>query len=330
MTAPEPARTGQFPLPRRPARIAGYLAKMFPPLIYVPAAIANFAAIYLGVQVLAGSQRLEFTWRAAAGAATTLLFFLILRVYDELKDVDVDLRLGRAGDPRYKDRPIVTGRIQVADLHVLRWWITALMVLLNLPLGFPLPVLAFAGVFFVTWLSFHWFFWPAVSRNLLLAFATHNPMALAMGGYVAAVAARDYGTVGPPGPLLILLVAMWTAAATWETARKVRHRPDETDYVTYSKLLGPQAAALLPAFFVLVSASSLIFVARLMGLTWPYTAAVASAAGLQTAACIRFELYPSTASANLRPYAELYALVAYAGLPIALVQRFSLDFRSGP
>jgi 4-hydroxybenzoate polyprenyltransferase len=326
---PEPAKTGNVPPASRLARIAGFVAHMFPPLVYVPAALANFAAIYLGAQVLGGRQRLEFTWRAAAGAATMLGFFLLLRVYDELKDVDVDLRLGRAGDPRYKDRPIVTGRIQVSDLHTLRWWITGLMVLLNLPLGFPLPVLAFAAAFFVTWLSFHWFFWPAVSRNLLLAFVTHNPMALVVGAYVAALAARDYGTVGPPGPLLLLLAGMWTAAATWETSRKIRHPAGETDYVTYSKLLGPRVAAVLPAFFVFVSAGSLILVARIMGLAWPYLAVVAAAAGLQIAACVRFELYPSTASANLRPYAELYSLIAYAGLPIALVQRYSLDFNFG-
>jgi 4-hydroxybenzoate polyprenyltransferase len=122
---------------------------------------------------------------------------------------------------------------------------------------------------------------------------------------------------------------MWTAAATWETSRKIRHPAGETDYVTYSKLLGPRVAAVLPAFFVFVSAGSLILVARIMGLAWPYLAVVASAAGLQIAACVRFELYPSTASANLRPYAELYSLIAYAGLPIALVQRYSLDFNFG-
>jgi 4-hydroxybenzoate polyprenyltransferase len=301
---------------------------MFPLWVYVPAAAANFAAVYFGVQALAGRERLEWTWRAVGGAATTLLFFLILRVYDELKDVETDLRLGRAGDPRYENRPIVTGRIQVSDLKFLRWVITAVLMLLNLPLGFPLPLLAFAGVFLLTWLSFHWFFWPPMSRNLLLAFATHNPLALAVGAYAAAVAAKDYGAAVPADLLIVLLIGMWTAAATWETSRKIRHRPDETDYVTYSKILGPRAAALLPMGFVLISASSLISIAERADLTWLYPAVVAAAAGLQILACVRFELFPSTASANLRPYAELYSLVAYAGLPIALLHRFSVSFRS--
>jgi 4-hydroxybenzoate polyprenyltransferase len=329
MTA-RPSKAVGAPRSTGAMRIADYLAEMFPPLVYIPAALANFAAIYFGVQALAGRDRLEWTWRAAAGAATTLLFFLVLRVYDELKDVETDLRLGRAGDPRYKDRPIVTGRIRVEDLRALRWWITALLWLLNLPLGFPLPLLVFVVVFLLTWLSFHWFFWPAMSRYLLVAFATHNPLALAIGAYAAAVAARDHGSAGPAGPLIVLLIGMWTAAAAWETSRKIRHRPDETDYVTYSKVLGPRVAAFLPAFFVLVSAGSLIYIAAQTRLPWAYQAAVAAAAALLIAACIRFELYPSTASANLRPYAELYSLVAYAGLPVALIYRFSVRFTPVP
>jgi hypothetical protein len=35
----------------------------------------------------------------------------------------------------------------------------------------------------VMWLSFHWFFWPRMSGHLLLAFVTHNPISLLLGGY---------------------------------------------------------------------------------------------------------------------------------------------------
>jgi len=301
------------PAATRAARLADYLLEMFPPLISVPAAVMNFAVVYLAVQAMEGRVPLRFTWRGVAGALTTVLFFLLLRVYDELKDVETDLRLGRAGDPRYKDRAIVTGRIQVKDLQALRWWVTGLLFLINLPLGYPLPLVAFAALFFITWLSFHWFFWPAVSRHLLLAFATHNPMALVVGAYAAAVAVRDFGGITQTGMLAVLLVGMWTAMATWEVSRKVRARPDETDYMTYSKILGWRIAGVLPSIFTLISAGCMVAVAAELNLSRMYTVLIASAAALMLAACIRFEIRPGKASANLRPYAELYSLVAMAG-----------------
>jgi 4-hydroxybenzoate polyprenyltransferase len=312
------------PARSRSARIADYIFEMFPPLVAVPAAVLNFAVVYFAVQAMEGRVPLRFTWRAVAGALTTVLFFLLLRVYDELKDAETDLRLGRAGDPRYKDRAIVTGRIQVKDLQALRWLVTSLLFFTNLPLGFPLPLLAFAGVFFITWLSFHWFFWPAVSRYLLLAFITHNPMALAVGAYAAAVSVRDFGSISQTGLLVLLLVGIWASIATWEVARKIRARPDETGYMTYSKILGWRIAGMLPSIFILISAGCMIGVAGELKLSWIYSVMVASSAAIMVAACIRFEIRPSKASAHLRPYAELFSLIAMAGFLTFLLLRFSI------
>jgi 4-hydroxybenzoate polyprenyltransferase len=315
------------PATSRLARIAAYILEMFPPLVSVPAALMNFGAVYFAVQALEGHAPLQLTWRGVAGALTTTLFFLILRVYDELKDVETDLRLGRAGDPRYKDRAIVTGRIQVADLKFLRWIVTGLLFLINLPLGFPMPFLAFIGVFGVTWLSFHWFFWPAVSRSLLLAFATHNPMALAVGAYAAAVAVRDFGSIDNKGSLFVLLVGIWTSIAAWEVSRKVRAQADETAYMTYSKVLGWRQAGLAPLLFVLISAACFTWVAVALGLPWIYRAIVLVATTIVAGACIRFELRPNSVSANLRPYAEMFGLVAVGGFLASLLLHFSFTLR---
>jgi 4-hydroxybenzoate polyprenyltransferase len=308
----------------RSRRIAAYIREMFPPALCVPAALFHFAAVYFGLQAMAGHGTLHLTWRGIMGAITTVLFFLLLRVYDELKDVQTDLRLGRAGDPRYKDRAIVTGRIQVADLRALRWAITILIIAINVPLGFPLPFLAFAAVFFVTWLSFHWFFWPAVSRNLLLAFITHNPMAVIIGAYAAAVAFRDFGGTVYLRLLMILLVGIWTPFAAWEVSRKIRIPQDETDYVTYSRILGWRIAAIVPVAFVLTSAICLISVAVEVGLVWIYPAIVLLAVVIVAAACLRFETHPTTASAKLQPYTELYSLLAVAGFSVTLLYQFSI------
>jgi 4-hydroxybenzoate polyprenyltransferase len=309
----------------RGRRIARFFGHMFPPAVYVPSSLANFAAIYFSLQAFASEAPLRVGWRALGGATTVLLFTLLLRLYDELKDVESDLRLGRAGDPRFKDRPVVTGAIRVEDLVALRWGTTLALVAINLPLGFPWPFVAFVALFALTWLSFKWFFTPAISRSLLLAFVTHNPLTLAVAGYVIAVYCRDFGADRLTVWTLPLLGAAWFPIAAWETSRKIRPPSEETAYQTYSQVLGWKIAPFLPAGFLLLSATSYLLVARAAGLGIIYPAAVVVSAALAIAACLRFRFAPSAKSAHLRPYVELHAVVASVGLAVALGLRLGID-----
>jgi 4-hydroxybenzoate polyprenyltransferase len=255
--------------------------------------------------------------RAIAGAITLVLLALLMRVQDELKDLDTDLRLAREGDPRFLHRPVVLGRVRPADLHLLRRLLLAALVLLNLPLGFPLPSVPFALALLATWLSGRWFFWPAMAGNLLLAFATHNPIALLDAAYAAAVFARDWpGRLGPAAALVLL--AVYLPVAAWEIARKVRAPGDETSYQTWSSRLGWQVAGGLPSILCALSAACLARVSRGSGLGPAYPLMVLAVLVVVLAACTRFLLRPSSRSANLRPAVELFAIATSAGLVVAV------------
>lgn len=322
------AITGPAPRPTRVGRILDYLGSMFRPQVYVPVAIAKFSVVYFAVQALGGHTPISVTWRAAVGTLTLVLFFLLLRVYDELKDVETDLRLARSGDPRYTNRPIVTGRIQVGDLKVFRWWIRGVLVLINLPIGYPGPLLAFAAALGLTWISFHWFFWPAVPKSPVLQLVLSNPLSAVLDVYVAAIAIHDTGPMNHPGWFVVLLVGTFMPAAAWEISRKIRHQPDETDYPSYSKILGWRVAPLFPILFVTISGICMTLIARQTQLSWTYPAVLLAAICVLVGACLRFELFPSTGSSNLRPYSELYVMAAYAGLALALGLRYSVIFGS--
>ncbi|MBI4508344.1 MAG: hypothetical protein HY698_01830 [Deltaproteobacteria bacterium] len=315
------------PRPTKAGRIADFLGEMFPPIVHLPASLTSVAAIYFSLAALEGRMPLTLTWRAGGAALTLFLFGLLMRLYDELKDVETDLRLGRAGDPRYMDRPIVTGRIRVEDLDALRVAVSVAALAVNLPLGFPLPLAVFAGVFLLCWLSFKWFFWPAISRNILLAFVTHNPIAAALGLYVVAVYTRDFGLTVPWQKVLLLIMGLWLPVAAWETSRKVRCPEDETDYQTYSKKLGWRTAGLVPAVFVIGAVAFLVPVLRAAGLGGAAVLGLAVAAAIPVVACLRFRLRPTTASANLRPFVEIFALLVNLGLPLALALEHGVGFR---
>ena len=154
-----------------------YLQAMFPLPVMIPGGLVNAAALYFALEALHGQTPLRITWRLPLAAAGVVLFSLLMRVYDELKDAETDLRLAAAGDPRYADRPLVTGAVEVGDVVALRWVTTGLLVAVNAPLG-PTVWVAGAALFAFMWLSFKWFFWPAISENILLAFVTHNPVSI--------------------------------------------------------------------------------------------------------------------------------------------------------
>ena len=307
-------------------RIAFYLGRMFPPAATLPYLIAYGLAANFCLQALAGQHPLRLTSRAGAAALSLFLFGLLLRVCDEFKDAEADRALAAAGDPRYRDRPIVTGEVTLADLRVLRIGVVVGLLALNLPLGFPYAVPGFVAALGIVWLSYKWFFWRAISRHLLLAFATHNPLPLALLGYVAAVYAQDFGTAGLDGRSIALLVGLWLPWTAWETSRKIRIPADETEYQTYSKILGWRAAALVPAACVMASLALLLPVLRTGGLGALPIALVASSCLLVVLACLRFRFRPNRERARLRPFVDAYGATVNFSIVAGLAAKYGVRF----
>jgi len=178
----------------------------------------------------------------------------------------------------------------------------------------------------IVWLSYKWFFWRAISRHLLLAFATHNPLPLVLLGYVAAVYAQDFGTAGLDGRSIALLVGLWLPWTAWETSRKIRIPADETEYQTYSKILGWRAAALVPAACVMASLALLLPVLRTGGLGALPIALVASSCLLVVLACLRFRFRPNRERARLRPFVDAYGATVNFSIVAGLAAKYGVRF----
>ena len=312
------------PARSRLLRIWRYLLVMFPPHLMVLSGIAKFYAVYFSLQALANEESIHITLPSMAGALSVVLFTLLMRIYDELKDAEADIRLGRAGDPRYMNRPIVTGAVTIDDLVVLRWITTAVVIVINLPLG-GWPLIGFAVLFLVTWLSFKWFFCPVISGHLVLAFLTHNPISLIFGGYIVAVYAGDYGVGSINVWALALMLVFWAPLAAWETSRKIRAPADETDYQTYSQVFGWKLAPFVPIAFIILGTTSAILLAIQMRLSWIFPVIVAAASLIPVYRCIAFRVSPSQKTANIQPFVEFYAVVMDLGLLVAVIVSYGLD-----
>jgi len=301
----------------QPGRISAYLGEMFPPQVMVTFAACHFLAIWFALQVLGGIAPVRLTWASVRGIATVALILLLMRLYDEMKDVETDLRLGRAGDPLYRDRAIVTGAVRIEDIRLLRWLVTFAVIAINLRLHFEWASVGFWIVFLVAWCSFHWFFWPRMSEYLLVAFVTHNPISLLLAGYIVGLFVDTFGVERLHAAVVPLIVGLWFPIAAWELSRKIRVPEDETSYRTYSKVLGWKLASVLPAVFVAGSAGCLLFISRAANLGIVFAVLIVTVSGLVVFRCLLFMFAPSRHRANLKPWAILYAAVANAALAAA-------------
>ena len=158
-----------------------------------------------------------------------------------------------------------------------------------------------------------------MKHNLLMAFATHNPLTLVMYAYIAALGVRELGTDVLSGQSALIIVGLWLPVAAWEWSRKIRMPAEETEYVTYSKILGPRRAAMVPTLFVSVSAAALLVAAQRCELPLWYQITLASAAAVVLARCIQFIAAPTSSRAKLRPFVEVYAVVTTLALVVALL-----------
>lgn len=215
------------PAETRLGRLWDYVREMFPLRVRVPLNLLNFAFIYVGLQALHGVSPLRFSWIAVIGAFTVQLLWFFIRVFDELKDAESDIALARAGDPRFQNRPIVTGKVTLADISALRWWMVATVLVLNIPFGFPALAVGIAVAMGYLTLTYKWLFWPPIRHHVLLVFVTHAPNALVIQIYTAAVYVAEFG-MPQTAPATLLLLALWATVAAFEFAYRPRlHAGDD-------------------------------------------------------------------------------------------------------
>jgi 4-hydroxybenzoate polyprenyltransferase len=280
-----------------------YLGEMMPPGRYLAAAALVHVAPAGFARRIHGESGSLLSPYTLLGIWSVFDLLLILRLMDELKDRDID----RALFPR---RPLPSGRVLERDI---RLSLAAAMGLYALPsllagvLGPALAVLAYAL------LMFRRFFAPRLlRRSLLLTLATHTPIVPLMVLHGLAIFAAEHGRPlrGLDWWSLAPVVAMvWSGFLSWELSRKIRSAPEETEYVTYSRVLGPRGAVtLLVAVQAVGLACGALLFARL-SLSWTYLAILLGASGVAAGASARFLAAPGPrTSSRLRPCAEVFLL----------------------
>ena len=214
-------------------RVNGYLAEMYPIPERLVLAVLLYVTFAAFLSRIYGVEINLISFATIAGSWHIFALLLILRLMDELKDIEVDNKL-------FSSRPLPAGKVLESDIQVSLLTVIALFILANCwnakTALMTLFVLGYAL------LMFKFFFIPQILRKyLLLNLATHNPIVPILFTSVqvmfAAIYKPDWSNANWKLPAL-LIVMYWGMFFAWEISRKIRSQEEENEYVTYSQILG--------------------------------------------------------------------------------------------
>ncbi len=291
-----------------PQRMAVYLKEMYPLTQRIPMALIIAASVLLFTRHIHGwnsaMHGAPLPALLAAGSCCVFVFLLLLRLMDELKDLDIDREL-------FRDRPLPSGRVRERDIRISMTLVTAAYILLHA--AWPLALASALGLLAYAWLMYFYFFMPGLlRRNLLLNLATHNPVIPLLVVHLSLLTAAAQGIAFDAlrwDEILLFAGMIWSAMFAWEIARKIRAPQEENAYVTYSQILGRGGAVLLA--FTAQTAGGAIAVHFVLTGLWPAIALLPLGAGygLLCFTYGRFLFVPTPGTSPLRPFAEAYALL---------------------
>ncbi len=284
-------------------RMRLYFAEMFPLLPHLLAAVLTYLAAAVFARRVHGANSSLWSAWFLLGTWSYLAVPLMLRLMDEIKDLDIDRQL-------FANRPVPSGRVRESDIRFSLALVVAVYVASNL-VSVP-TLIAAAVITLYALLMFRRFFLEQAHRaSLPLTLATHNPIVPLSISYGYFLFAAEQGTplLDLRWPVLVTFVVnLWMPLLAWELSRKIRAPQDEDAYVTYTQLLGSRGAvaAVLAVQLVGLCAGGALCVTDVL----PWQFLILPAAGwLATAwAGGRFLRAPSTRTAWLRPYTEGFAV----------------------
>lgn len=235
-------------------RIGIFFGERFPLFLGAVTTLVGTVSSYLIWVAVTDGAALVINKSLVLAFVSFFLLTIILRLCDEFKDKEVDAVL-------FPERCLPKGLVKYEDIEKLLYGIALIWIPLNYIFGEA--DIAFTILMIYVYLFYKYFFFPEIiSQNLILALITHNPIMLVGSFYILSLFSVEQGIDVWTMKNFLLALSFWMPSLAWETSRKIRAPHDENDYVTYSKVLGPQWASLLPLGAAFSQMAALIYVVK--------------------------------------------------------------------
>jgi len=299
-----------------PYRLAVYFTERFPVLVYVPFSVILYLCLSFLVQLVSGVEPV-FDQYGVAGCLTAFLFMLLIRTFDDIKDVDLDHDI-------FPDRPVSRGAVLIKDVYGLAVFSFISLVLINVLIA-PISIWVFVGVMVYALGTFKYFFAEELHiRKPVVAMITHQPLPLSIIFlliHISLAAGPEYQSFEVNHLFLLLTFALPVTA--WEVSRKIKAPSQEIDrYATFSRILGPKGASILPLILYIISAGSSMFLAHHLDLHFSYFVLIGVYLLFVTVAYVRFIAQPIPERNILKNVAMMYTGVFILTLLVYVFIRY--------
>lgn len=223
-----------------------YSKEMFPVLIYLPYVVALYACVSFIVQILSGESP-QIDSAAICGMVSAFFIMLLMRTFDDLKDYELDKTL-------FPHRVCARGLVKRSDIAAISLF--SFLVLLNVNVFFAKPTLeVFAVVISYCLLTWRWFFAEQFHRkHIFFTMLDHQPIPYAINFFLihtAMSSGSTYESFGMEHFSVFLIVSLPVTA--WEISRKIRSADMETEYETFSMVIGRKTATVIPIVALIVT-----------------------------------------------------------------------------
>lgn len=305
-------------------RFLAYLAERFPPLQYSVLIVAMYSSNQFLAKVLtAPDAPVAYGWNALLGAITLLCVFFHLRVFDEHKDYEQDIR-------HYPERVLSRGLVTLANLRVAGGIAIALELVCSWFAGIEAFVATLIVLAFSLLMLWEFFLGEWLKRHFLVYAVSHMLILPLMAGMIFSFAIGRFPWEAPGWFWLYAWVGFFVTF-NWEISRKIRAPEEEKEGVdSYTKILGLYGAAWAVLLVRVIDTGIVALVGWQVGLApWFYGALV-----VLFALCLvgflqfRFQTSPATAR-RMETYAGLYVIGFDLILAAAIVQRNGLQLFGG-
>lgn len=241
--------------------IFAYFSERFPPIN-----MALFTILFFTVQAVATFfvlQNSDFEWGwQLLGVLAVISFFFRLRVFDEIKDYDIDLR-------NHPKRVLQSGKIKKKHLIIISIVGTALEVIWSIFSGIPAVICWGIAVGYSLFMRYEFFISTFLNRYLLLYAVSHM---LVMPLIILWVYSAFYPALDILFPFYILAGLSLFSGFSFEIARKIHaSNAERPDVDSYSKSIGFIWSILLVLFVLLCGILIQVFLLDLINARlWAY------------------------------------------------------------
>ncbi len=293
-------------------RLFIFFNERFPLHIYIPFVVFLYLSMSFSIQALQSHNVVidDYTY---VGLASSLLFMLLIRMFDELKDYELDKKI-------FPNRPVSRGDVLKSDLHLIAIFTFISLVAINIFFA-QKTLLVFGIVMIYALLTFKWFFAKRLHlNNIFLTMFTHQPLPYLINFYLlhtALASGTSYENFTSAHFTLLMFFSI--PITIWETSRKIRNKEKEDDYQTFSRVLGSSGAAFIPLIAVLITMTLSFYTGLLLNLDRSFFIITILSTLYAVIFYIRFIINPSEKNNNLETTATVFSLLVSLNLIIHLL-----------